>query len=599
MQTQMSARTLDRILFTGGVVGLGTALLLYLEQIYPLSLVIDGGAGLLLALGFAGRKQLLPEHKLWLLMSCGGVVGAVAVLQGPFTADGLMVLAGVSALAFSNWSGGKALWIPALCIGYLLSLTLLVALRYIQYPVDVLADVNHPGLWLITSGSFLLLVLAMGASIFELKARLWQKIQHLQTSNQHLFRAAYHDELTGCVNKHLLQQQLNPQLQAGGCGTLLVLRLTHLRQLNALHGHQQGDEYIRAMARHMAKSLRSPQQLARLNGPQFAIWLPDLADAQPLAQQLLQVCQAELDLGLSGVNLIAAAVTAPAHGTDLAELLKNADVVFSHQRAGERFTAFSAQMARQMSAHNLAKQRVRHALDTQLFYPVYQSKVSSHDGHICGFEGLARMQCFDQLPPLTPGQFIPLLHEEGWMDEFGRSMLQLIIGDIPVLQQKFGAALKVSANVSPPLFLAQGFTAFIRDCLAHHRVAPQNLVLEITEEVFATEPARIIAVTQELQQMGVEVSLDDFGTGFSSLKYLQLVRFDEIKIDKSFVDRIALDDNSFVLCAAICRLGTDLGCRIVAEGVEQAEQVDQIRRTGCQQMQGFYYARPVSLTALL
>ena len=99
--------------------------------------------------------------------------------------------------------------------------------------------------------------------------------------------------------------------------------------------------------------------------------------------------------------------------------------------------------------------------------------------------------------------------------------------------------------------------------------------------------------------MGVEVSLDDFGTGFSSLKYLQLVRFDEIKIDKSFVDRIALDDNSFVLCAAICRLGTDLGCRIVAEGVEQAEQVDQIRRTGCQQMQGFYHARPVSLTALL
>ena len=267
MQTQMSARTLNRILFTGGVVGLGTALLLYMEQIYPLSMVIDGGAGLLLALGFVWRKQLQPEQKLWLLMSCGGVVGAVAVLQGPFTADGLMVLAGVSALAFSNWSGGKALWIPALCLSYLLCLTLLVALRYVQYPLDVLADVNHAGLWLISSGSFLLLLLAMGASIFELKARLWQKIQHLQTSNQQLFSAAYHDELTGCVNKHLLQQQLDPQLKAGGCGTLLVLRLTHLRQLNALHGHQQGDEYIRALARHMANSLRPPQQLARLRRP--------------------------------------------------------------------------------------------------------------------------------------------------------------------------------------------------------------------------------------------------------------------------------------------------------------------------------------------
>lgn len=599
MQTRMSARTLDRILFTGALVGLGTAMLLYLDQIYPLSMAVDGGAGVLLALGYLGRKRLGSEQKLWLLMGCGVVVGAVAVLQGPFTADGLMVLAGVSALAFSNWSGGKALWIPTVCTGYLLGLSALVAVKYVQYPVDVLADVNHPGLWLISSGSFLLLLLAMGASIFELKARLWQKIQHLETSNQQLFRTAYHDELTGSANKNLLQQHLDPQLQAGGSGTLLVLRLTHLRQLNALHGHQQGDHYIQALALHLAKIIRPPQQLARLNGPQFAIWLPDQADVAPLARRLLQQFQAELDQGLSGVSLIAAAVTAPQHGADLAELLKNADVVFSHQRHGERFSAFSTQMAQQLSAHNLAKQRVRHALDAQMFYPVYQSKVSSHDGHICGFEGLARMQSFDSQAPLGPGQFIPLLHEEGWMDEFGRSMLQLIIGDIPVLLQKYGPALKVSANVSPPLFLAQGFTAFIRDGLAHHRVAPQNLVLEITEEVFATEPARIIAVTQELQQMGVEVSLDDFGTGFSSLKYLQLVRFDEIKIDKSFVDRIALDDNSFVLCAAICRLGTDLGCRMVAEGVEYEEQVAQIRRTGCQQMQGFFYARPVSLTALL
>ncbi len=599
MQTQMNARTLDRITLTGSLVGVGTALLLYLEQIYPLSVLIDGGAGLVLGIGVLLRRRLSADQKLALLMACGIVVGAVAVLQGPFTADGLMILAGVSALAFSNWSGVKALVIPALCIAYLLVLSLLVALRYVQYPPDVLADVNHPGLWLISSAAFLLLLLAMGASIFELKARLWQKIQRLETINQQLFSAAYHDELTGAANKNLLQQQLDPQLQGGGSGTLLVLRLTHLRQLNALHGHQQGDHYICALATLVSSLIRPPQLLARLNGPQFAVWLPGDTAAGPLASQLLQQFQAELDLGLSGVSLLTVALSAPAHGGDLAELLKNAEVVFSHLRPGETFATFSTQMAQQLSARDLARQRVRHALDAGLFYPVYQSKVCGSDGHICGFEGLARMQSFDQHPPLGPGQFIPLLHDEGWMDEFGRTMLQLIIADIPLLQQKFGPALKVSANVSPPLFLAQGFTSFIRQCLDHHQVAPANLVLEITEEVFATEPARIIAVTQELQQLGVDVSLDDFGTGFSSLKYLQLVRFNEIKIDKSFVDRIALDDNSFVLFAAICRLGADLGCRMVAEGVEQQEQVAQIRRTGCQQMQGFYYARPVSLTALL
>lgn len=599
MQTQMTDKTLDRITLLGCVVGCGTALLLYLDQIYPWSMWVDGGAGVLLGLGVLWRRRLSADQKLALLMFCGVGVGALAVLQGPFTADGLMVLAGVSALAFSNWSGMRALLIPALSVGYLLLLSGLVALKYVQYPVDVLADVNHPGLWLISSGSFVLLLLAMGASIFELKARLWQKIQRLETTNQQLFSAAYHDDLTRAANKVLLQQQLDPQLKAGGSGTLLVLRLTHLRQLNALHGHQQGDAYICGLAQLVGTLLRPPQILARLNGPQFAIWLPRQTDARPLATELLQQFQAQLDVGLSGVSLITAALSAPAHGQDLAELLKNADVVFSHLKPGESFGAFSTQMAQQLSAHNQARQRVRHALDMQLFYPVYQSKVGSQDGVVCGCEGLARMQSFDQQPPLSPAQFIPLLHEEGWMDEFGRSMLQLIIGDIPLLRQKFGAAVKVSANVSPPLFLAQGFTTFVRQSLEHHQVAPEHLILEITEEVFATEPARIIAVTQELQQLGVEVSLDDFGTGFSSLKYLQLVHFNEIKIDKSFVDRIALDDNSFVLFAAICRLGADLGCRMVAEGVEHPEQVAQIRRTGCQQIQGFYYARPLPLTALL
>jgi EAL domain-containing protein (putative c-di-GMP-specific phosphodiesterase class I) len=185
------------------------------------------------------------------------------------------------------------------------------------------------------------------------------------------------------------------------------------------------------------------------------------------------------------------------------------------------------------------------------------------------------------------------------MNEFGILMLRLIIGDIPQLVKKYGVHIKVAANVSPPLFLSPGFVNRLQSLLAEADVSAANLIIEITEEVFAANPEQIVVVNHDLKRLGVSVSLDDFGSGYSSLGYLRAIQFDEIKIDRLFVKNIDTDERLFTLLTTVCKLAHDLQSRVVLEGAETAEQVQRISQSTIDYIQGFYFARPERLEALL
>jgi EAL domain-containing protein (putative c-di-GMP-specific phosphodiesterase class I) len=202
-------------------------------------------------------------------------------------------------------------------------------------------------------------------------------------------------------------------------------------------------------------------------------------------------------------------------------------------------------------------------------------------------------------PAPGPAIFIPVLHEEGWMTEFDMIMLRHIIGDIPALVERFGPATKVAANVSPPLFLSTVFVSEVKNLLEKFAVDPSHLIIEITEEVFTIDVEKIRKVCRELQQLGIQISLDDFGSGFSSLSFLRSMNFDEIKIDRSFISRIDEDEKSYLLLSSICKLGQDLQCRVVVEGVETTAQLTLVEQTPCAQIQGFLFAMPLALATIL
>ncbi len=594
MKHEMGDALVNRILLCAMLIAGISGLVLLHGHIFPASMLVDcASAGLFAALLLC-RAKISTQNKLVWLVMVGLIIALTAIVQNPYAPDGYMVIGGVVAISFANWSGVRALLIPALAVAALMIVTLLLSLNIISIDSQATQAQNTPEAWLIVALTMVLLSIGIGGAIHELKTRLFKHIFLLEAANQRLESYAFNDENTGLGNERYLEQRVDADLDAGTKGCLLMLKLTGMDLYHAIYGHKKHGEVLQKIARALQAGLREADVLAKLNGPQFAIWSPDCADSDRLYRAIEQRLEADLTLARYGIVARAVAVVAPHYGEKYSALMKHLHLVIS-MAPGDGFSGclhFTADMERQIKARLALKERIRLALDSGGFYPVYQAKVNSHTHTIAGFEGLARMVASDDEVPPGPGIFIPVLHEEGWMAEFGMLMLRHVIADIPEFSRRFGADIKIAANVSPPLFLFPEFAIELAALLSQAKVDPRALIIEITEEVFANDIDIVKKVCRDLQELGVQISLDDFGSGFSSLSFLQSMNFDEIKVDQSFVRNLERDEKSFLLLSSICKLGEDLQCRVVVEGVESAAQLGWVEQTHCAQIQGFLFARP-------
>jgi predicted signal transduction protein with EAL and GGDEF domain len=601
MYEGLGDKAVNRITAIGALVALACGCILLVSQIYPVSMYADMGAGLLLLCIYLLRKRIPTRQRLAVIVLIGLVVGVIAVVQSPVAADGLMVLAAVMTVSFTNWSGFRSLIFPLLCLLSLIGIAAAVGLGILTFDNQEIINLNTGELWLISAMTLALLGTTLGGSIHDLKSKLFKKLNELEVVNAKLFSVAYTDGVTGLANRQSLALKIDEHLAAGGQGVLLVIDVTKFRLFNALNGNIAGDKLLCDLSAVLTR-LCDGCFIARLPGAQFAAWMPDASDerVRRFFAALQDSAHDEPNTDVRSVQFAAAFARAPLNGADCHELVKNVDVALTIARKGPSGPAleFTPDMADQIRNYNLLKQQVREAMDSGGYYPVYQTKVDPRDGRVHSAEGLARMRGVDGQTPPGPGTFIPIVHEEGWMMSFGAMMLRLIIRDIPQLIAMFGPDTRISANVSPPLFLAPHFLDVVREALAEAGVHPRHLMIEITEEVFAADLAQIVAVTGELRGLGVGVSLDDFGSGFSSLSYLRLVTFDEIKIDRSFIKDIATDETSLLLFRSMCQLGRDLGSVVVAEGVEDEAQLARVRDNGCDLVQGFFYSYPLPLGSL-
>ncbi|MHA4870078.1 putative bifunctional diguanylate cyclase/phosphodiesterase [Duganella sp. PWIR1] len=601
MYEGLGDKAINWITAIGALVSLACGCILLISQIYPVSMYADLGAGLLLTAVYLLRKKIPARKRLALIVLIGMVVGVIAIVQSPVAADGLMVLAAVMTVSFTNWSGVRSLIFPVLCLLSLVGIAIAVSMGVLIFDNQEIINLNTGELWLISAMTLALLGTTLGGSIHDLKTKLFKKLNELEVVNAKLFNVAYTDSVTGLANRQSLALKVDEHLAAGGQGVLLVIDVIKFRLFNALNGNIAGDKLLCDLSA-VLKRLCNGCFIARLPGAQFAAWMPNATE--PRVQQFFADLQDDAhhqpSSEVRSVRFAAAFARAPLNGDDCHELVKNVDVALTIARKAPPGPAleFTPDMASQIRSYNLLKQTVHQAMENGGFYPVYQTKINPRTGQVHGAEGLARMKSVDGDTPPGPAQFIPIVHEEGWMMSFGATMLRAIINDIPLLVQALGQDTKISANVSPPLFLAPHFLEEVQTALSVAQVDPRHLVIEITEEVFAADLAQIVAVTGELRSLGVGISLDDFGAGFSSLSYLRLVTFDEIKIDRSFIKDIATDEVSLLLFRSMCQLGRDLGSVVVAEGVEDEAQLAKVCEHGCDLVQGFYYSRPLPLDSL-
>jgi diguanylate cyclase (GGDEF)-like protein/PAS domain S-box-containing protein len=423
-----------------------------------------------------------------------------------------------------------------------------------------------------------------------------------------LVHQAFHDGLTGLANRTLFTERVEHALARTGQGELAVLfiDLDDFKHVNDSLGHAAGDQLLVAAARRLQGCLRPTDVAARLGGDEFAVLLERVTDGEAAATVAGRVLDTlHQPFGLNGRTIPIKAslgVATGQPGTDEAdELLRNADVAMYTAKAGgkDRFELFRPDMHEDLLQRLELEAELRHVADRDQLVLHYQPIVELVSGRITRVEALVRWDhpVKGLLPPVA---FIPLAEEQGLIGPIGNWVLLQACLQARRWHDQFPDAppLSVHVNLSGRQLEEQSLVGEVVQALETSRLSPRQLTLEITESVLVTDIEAMSGRLRELKGLGVMLAIDDFGTGYSSLSYLRRFPIDMLKIDKAFVDGIGQGREDTALAHAIVKLSHTLQLHTVAEGIEQSEQAAHLAALGCQDGQGYLFARPLDTGAM-
>lgn len=421
-----------------------------------------------------------------------------------------------------------------------------------------------------------------------------------------LTQRAFHDSLTGLPNRTLLLERIERALLRGrresSLTCLLFIDLDDFKLVNDTLGHSAGDHLLMAVGSRLSKALRRTDTAARLGGDEFAVLMEDAReplDAELLAAQVIQTLTRPFVLGEESVTVSASVGVATARdSTDAEELLGHADLaLYAAKAAGKRqWRRFQPLLHSRMVERHDLQSRLAQAVAGKEFALRYQPVVDITAGEVVGFEALVRWPS-PRRRPVSPEQFISLAEETGHIAVLGSWVLENAVQDIAGLQRlpRPGEPPYVSVNVSARQFRDAGFVDQVGEALRTPGLAPGSLQLELTETLLLRHDIQIQGVLQALKELGVHIAVDDFGTGFSSLRYLRDFPIDVLKIDKTFIDDITRDPQQVALVEGIVRIADTLGMQVIAEGIEEPGQRDLLAGMGCRFGQGYLFARPMTV----
>jgi diguanylate cyclase (GGDEF)-like protein len=414
---------------------------------------------------------------------------------------------------------------------------------------------------------------------------------------------AYHDGLTGLPNRSLFSKLLSQGISQARRHdrqlALLFLDLDRFKHINDTLGHEAGDQLLQTVASRLKGCLRDSDTVARLGGDEFVVLLPEFEEEKYLAVVAHKVLSAAAKpFTLLGQEFrITASIGIsiyPKDGHDEQTLTKNADIAMYHAKAeGKNNFQFYAEQLNTESLERLTlESSLRHALERSEFQLHYQAKRDIRSGSITGMEALLRWQHPD-LGLVPPMQFIPVADETGLIVAIGKWVLRTACAQNVAWQQQGLPTLTIAVNLTPRQFTDEHLIEDLQAILTDTGMAPSLLELEITEGMLMHNVERTLRTLVALKQMGVRIAIDDFGLGYSSLSTLQSFPLDTIKIDRSFIRDVANVAEDRALTEAIIAMGRSLSLTVVAQGVETKEQADFLRKHACDELQGFYFNRPM------
>ena len=432
---------------------------------------------------------------------------------------------------------------------------------------------------------------------------LGRDITERRQSAQRIEHLAHHDSLTGLPNRTLFLDRLRTALamarRNGSEAALLLLDLNKFKDVNDTLGHAIGDKLLRATAKRIQHCVRETDTVARLGGDEFAILLGHVSSADgagTVAESILRILTEPF--GLDDHEVVTSACMGitlfPGDGEDAETLLKNADLALFRSKSEDmaHYHFYVSEMDEEVRRRKTTERDLRHALGSDQLSLFYQPQVDMVTGRILGAEALIRWH-HPQQGSIPPSMFIPIAERSELIVPLGRWVLQRAAMQIQQWKKAGLPPFKIAVNLSPVQFRHQDLLATVTNVIEQTGVDPHQLQLEITETIAMTNFDYSVDILQNLRALGLTIAIDDFGTGYSSLNYLKRFPVDKLKIDRSFVTDIGLHPDNAAIVRAIINLGRGIGARVNVEGVETEEQLRFMRENGCDEVQGFYYSRPL------
>ncbi len=423
--------------------------------------------------------------------------------------------------------------------------------------------------------------------------RLAQEMTHLAT----------HDDLTALPNRVLLNDRLTQAISRSPWNNktlaVLFLDLDRFKLVNDTHGHNVGDELLKHVANRLLSCLRDGDTVSRLGGDEFVIVLTDLAstsDINSIADKIIQIFESPFELADEEFYSTASVGISvyPKDGKSALELMKKADIAMYRAKSlgKNNYVLYSDEMSKQDARVLKLETDLRHAIEREEFELHYQPQVDAKSKKIIGAEALIRWNN-PNLGSISPLEFIPIAEETGLIIPIGQWVLKKAAEQCKNWQEIGLPDISVSVNISAIQFERGSIFNDVKRVLHHANLEPKYLELELTEGTLAKDPKSAVNTLNKLHDMGIKLSIDDFGTGYSSLSYLKQFCVSTLKIDRSFVKDIMTDPDDAAMCTAIISIAQNLHLHVVAEGVEDSDQLEFLINHNCNTIQGYYFSKPL------
>lgn len=419
---------------------------------------------------------------------------------------------------------------------------------------------------------------------------------------------AFYDHLTGLVNRRKFDDDLIKKIEYNkknnGRFGIMFVDLDGFKYVNDTLGHIIGDQLLVAVARRFENLIGEKGMAARLSGDEFAIVIHSITapvDMQYFAESIIESFKEPFSIEGYQLNMTASigVATYPEAGPDASAIMKHADLAMyrvkslfkNDYRFFDREMKFSNQRAFQV------KNDLRMGLEKNQFYIVYQPKVSPNEDIVTSCEALIRWK-HPEFEEISPAEFIPLAEEVGMINEIGDWVIENACKQLQLWKSKGYDPIPVSVNISPSQFLQADFVEKFWSYLDTYQIEPSWIQIEITENLFIDNEKYVQQILKIMRKRGIKVALDDFGTGYSSLAYLQKLDLDILKIDRSLISGVSDFPIKKEIATTIVRLGKCLGMKVVAEGVETKEELDVLCNHDIDEIQGYYYSKPLDVKAM-